>query len=128
MANTIVMYKFWDTRNLFHPKWSWDFSEHSDGFFMESEAYHVELPENVVLAENKSGDTCLFLAEKDKEAMYQLDLLSSPNGSCPLLVGPDMMYKYLKIVGKVNENENEIENSENDSLNYGNIEDEEIEM
>ena len=38
------------------------------------------------------------------------------------------MYKYLKILGKVNENENEIENSENDSLNSGNIEDEEIEM
>ena len=38
------------------------------------------------------------------------------------------MYKYLKILGKVNENENEIENSENDSLNSEDIEDEEIEM
>jgi len=94
---------------------------------MESEAYHIELPENVVLAENNFGETCLFLVEKDKETMCQLDIFSSPKGSCPLLVGPNM-YKYLKILGKVNENENEIENSENDSLNSGNIEDEEIEM
>ena len=127
MANTIVMYKFWDTRNLYHPKWNWGLFKHNDGFFMESEAYHIELPENVVLAENKFGETRLFLVEKDKATMCQLDVFSSPKGSCPLLVGPDM-YKYLKIIGKVNENENEIENSKNDSLNSGNIEDEEIEM
>ena len=127
MANSIVMYKFWDTRNLFEPKWSWDFFEHNDGFFMESEAYRVELPENVVLAKNRFGETCLFLVEKDKEMMHQLDMFSSPNGRCPILVGPDM-YKYLKVVGKVNENEDEIENSENYSLNSENIEDEEIEM
>lgn len=94
MANSIVMYKFWDTRNIYHPKWNWGLFKHNDGFFMESEAYHIELPENVVLAENNFGETCLFLVEKDKETMCQLDIFSSPKGSCPLLVGPNM-YKYL---------------------------------
>lgn len=74
MANTIVMYKFWDTRNLYHPKWNWDLFEHNDGFFMESEAYHIELPENVVLAENKFGETCLFLVETVATFIFRKNL------------------------------------------------------
>lgn len=124
MANTAIMYKFWNTFNLFDPRWSWDLVEHNDGCFMESEAYIVQLPENVVLSKNIFGEPCLYLVEKDKETMCQLELFSSPNGSCPLLVGP-FLYKYLKVLGKVNENE--IENSDNENLNAENI-DEELEM